>query len=179
MAFDYKHLDDRTREFMLAEIEHDVANGTLFLSDNLSDRGRAEYPDLLRAAARNGSDDTLAAEIRPRLNPFEKPKQLKSGAFSKPPVMRVNAHEMLGEGEFNRFYIRGVCRRAIADGIQEVEIYRAKDVTNPRSESQARIGQRISAAALLEDLQTHQGVDTALGLPAGPNSGLCAKIPQE
>jgi hypothetical protein len=31
---------------------------------------------------------------------------------------------------------------------------------------------------LLDDLRTNVGVDTALGLPAGPNSGLSAMIPE-
>jgi len=40
--------------------------------------------------------------------------------------MRRNAHEMLAEGEFNRFYIRALCARAIEDGLPEVTVYRAK-----------------------------------------------------
>ena len=55
--------------------------------------------------------------------------------------------------------------------------YRAKQVSNPRPELEALIGQSIDPAKLLNDLQTKIGVDTALGLPAGPNSGLSAKLP--
>jgi hypothetical protein len=91
--------------------------------------------------------------------------------------MRINAHEMLAEGEFNRFYIRGLCVRALADGIDEVVVYRAKAVQNARSESEGKIGQRVSADALLVDLRLHKGVDTALGLPPGPNSGLSVHLP--
>src|SRR2546429_1854039 len=117
MGLDYKNLDERTRSLMLAEIERDIAGEPpLYLSDNLSEQGRTDYPNLIRAAARSGSDLTLGAAIRDRLNPYEKPRALKSGKLSKPPVMRINAHEMLAEGEFNRFYIRAVCLRAIEDG---------------------------------------------------------------
>ena len=91
--------------------------------------------------------------------------------------MPKNAPEMLAEGEFNRLYARGVCRRAIAQGIEEVTIYRAKDVSNPRPESEMKIGTRVNAKLLLEDLRTHQGVDPALGLPGGPNSGLSVRLP--
>ncbi len=177
MALDYRNLDERTRTLMVAEIDRDMAGGTLFLSDNLSPQGRIDYPNLLESAARTGSDVTLAAEIHPRLNPFEKPRKLKSGGFSKPPVMRSNAHEMLAEGEFNRFYIRAVCRRALEDGVPNVIVYRAKAVQNPRPESEQKIGQRISPEPLLRDLRTHPGVDTALGLPPGPNSGLSVELP--
>jgi hypothetical protein len=111
------------------------------------------------------------------LNAYEKPRKLKSGGFSKPPVMRVNAHEMLAEGEFNRFYIRGVCLRAIEEGAFEVIVYRAKMAEHARAESEQKIGQRIAAEALLRDLRAHPGLDTALGLPPGPNSGLSVHLP--
>ena len=84
--------------------------------------------------------------------------KLKSGEFSKAPVMRSNAHEMLAEGEFNRFYIRALCARAIEDGLPGVTVYRAKAVENARSESQQKIGQRVPAEALLRDLRTHRAI---------------------
>ena len=177
MGLDYRNLDERTRNLMMAEIDRDIAENSLFLSDNLSPQGRADYPELLRNAARAGTDVTLAGAIQGRLNSHEKPRRLKSGEFSKPPVMRSNAHEMLAEGEFNRFYIRALCLRAIEDGIAEVIVYRAKAVQNPRPESEARIGQPVAVDALLHDLRTHPGVDTALGLPPGPNSGLSVRLP--
>jgi len=177
MGLEYKNLDERTRSLMLAEIDRDIAANTLYLSENLNPRGKADYPDLIRTAARSGSDVTLAAAIRDRLNPYEKPRKLKSGEFSKPPAMRSNAHEMLAEGEFNRFYIRAVCLRAIEDGLQEVVVYRAKNVQNARQESERKIGQRVPAEQLLRDLRASVGVDTAMGLPPGPNSGLCVQLP--
>jgi hypothetical protein len=38
------------------------------------------------------------------------------------------------------------------------------------------IGRRLNAQALLGDLRKHVGVDTALGLPPGPNSGLSGRL---
>lgn len=177
MGLTYRNLDERTRELMLAEIERDIVANTLFLSDNLNPQGRVDYPNLIRATAMSGSDVTLSTDIRSRLNMHEKPRKLKSGGFSKPPVMRSNAHEMLAEGEFNRFYIRAVCLRAIEDGISEVVVYRAKSVQHARSESERKIGQHVAAETLLQDLRAHPGVDTALGLPSGPNSGLSVHLP--
>lgn len=141
------------------------------------EHGRREYPQLLRDAAKNGNDDSLAAQLAVRLNSHEKPRHLPSGGLSKPPVMRSNAHTMLAEGQFNTFYIRGLCVRAKADGISEVVVYRAKDVQNPRPESVQKIGQRVSVDALLADLRQNKGIDSALGLPPGPNSGLSVHLP--
>lgn len=177
MGLDYRNLDERTRTLMLAEIERDIAGNTLYLSENLNPQGQTDYPELIRAAARSGSDVTLGAAILARLNPYEKPRKLKSGGFSKPPVMRSNAHEMLAEGEFNRFYIRALCLRAIEDAVPEVIVYRAKAVQNARPESQEKIGQCVPVEPLLRDLRLHPGVDTALGLPPGPNSGLSVQLP--
>ena len=89
----------------------------------------------------------------------------------------VNAADTLAEGEFNRFYLRGLCRRALENGEKELVIYRAKPVSQPRRESERKLGTTVDAEALLRDLREHLGVDSALGLPPGPNSGLSAKLP--
>ena len=177
MAMEYLNLDDRTRSFMLAEINSDHANGRLHMSKNLNPIGIAAFPEILKIAASRGNDVSLAQAILPNLNSHEQPRRLQSGRYSAAPIMLSNAHEMLAEGEFTRFYIRGVCLRAIEDGIPTVIIYRAKHVENARSASAEKIGRSYSPEALLEDLRTNPGLDTALGLPPGPNSGLCAKLP--
>ena len=177
MALNYRNLDARTRVIMLTEIDRDVASQSLYISDNLNPQGRIDYPRLLKEAAQLGDDARLAVEIDSRLNTHEKPRQLKGGGYSKPPLMRRNAHEMLAEGEFNRFYIRAVCVRAIEDGNQSVIVYRAKQVDSPRPESEVMIGQTVLAQQLLDDLRSHPGVDTAFHLPPGPNSGLSVQLP--
>jgi len=88
----------------------------------------------------------------------------------------VTAPDTLAEGEFNRFYARGLCARAIDNGIKEVVVYRGKEVQQPRAESQAMIGKKIDATVLLEDLRNSPGVEPALGLPPGPNSGLTVHL---
>jgi hypothetical protein len=109
-----------------------------------------------------------------RLNPTE-PRNTKNGVtWAKVPV---TAPETLAEGEFNRFYARGLCRRAIDEGKPKVQVYRAKQVVNARSESEALLGQSLPADKLLEDLRASVGTDTALGLPPGPNSGLSIRLP--
>ena len=176
MALQLDNLDEFTRTLMVEELEIDVANGDLYLSQRLNHRGHVEYEQLLRTAFEEGDYQSLADDIRSRglLNATEQ-RQRPKGGYSTASVP-VNAPETLAEGEFNRFYIRALCRRAIDDGVDTVKIYRAKTVATPRSESQAIIGQRIDATALLHDLRTNQGVNTSLGLPPGPNSGLSVRL---
>ena len=170
------NLDAETWARMLEEAQADEAQGTLYLSPRLSGTGTARYPAMLREAIETGTDVTLAQELAGPgiLNEYEE-RNTKKGTIQA--LVPVTAPETLAEGEFNRFYARGLCRRALADGFDAVEVYRAKAVANPRQESQAMLGARVGAAALLDDLRTHQGVEPALGLPPGPNSGLSVKLP--
>jgi len=103
-------------------------------------------------------------------------RRLRNGKITVAKVP-VSAPETLAEGEFNRFYARGLCARAIAEGISEVVVYRGKQVQQPRPVSQAMIGRRIDPTALLKDLRKSQGVEPALGIPPGPNSGLTVRLP--
>ena len=177
MALSLVNLDNQTRPLMNDEIESDVKNSTLYFSPRLSPLGKQDYPDLLRTAARYRDDTWFADELRKggRLNATEQARKPSGGYVTK--KVPVNAADMLAEGEFNRFYIRGLCLRAIASGIVDMVIYRAKQVANPRSDSALKIGTTINAQALLDDLRARVGIDTVLGLPPGPNSGLSMKLP--
>src|SRR5690606_25127289 len=96
----------------------------------------------------------------------------------KPSIAKVpvTAAHGLAEGEFNRFYMRGLCRLAIEAHLGSLVVYRAKPVMVPRYDSEQKIGTEVSPSQLLIDLRTHIGVDTALGLPNGPNSGLSVRL---
>jgi hypothetical protein len=173
MAFVFTHLDATTRPLMLSEIDIDVAAARLYVSDRLSLSGRACYEALLREATLSHDETWLAQEFRNRER-FNLTFQRRNptGGFTDV-RMPINAQEMLAEGEFNRFYMRGVCRRAISEGVTQLVVYRARFVRDPRPESESKIGSAISPSALLDDLRRNIGIDTALGLPAGPSSGLC------
>lgn len=177
MSLQLVNLDAVTRPFMVDEIELDVANNRIYPSPRLSEVGTRDFPILLIEAARNFDDAWLANELRKngRMNDTEQRRKPKGGfTVARVPV---TAPDTLAEGELNRFYARGLSVRAINEGITALEIYRAKAVSQPRYESEAKIGARIDPKALLNDLRTHVGVDTALGLPPGPNSGLSVKLP--
>jgi hypothetical protein len=177
MGLIYEHLDERIREFMIKEIEFDITKKNLYISKRLNDTGRDKYQELLKSAAQMHDDNWLANELRSSgcFKAFvEKEKPSGGSTTAKVPV---NAPETLAEGEFNRFYIRGLCRAAIEDSIPELEICRGKEVSQPRPESEASIGKTVRAEKLLEDLRKSVGVEPALGVPSGPNSGLTARLP--
>lgn len=177
MALHLLNLDETTRKHMLSELEDDIAKGVLYLSSRLSPRGRFDYAELLRQAVVGFDDGWLANSLRVggRILLEEQRRKPKGGyTMARVPV---TAPDTLAEGEFNRYYVRGLCLRAIESGVSELVVYRAKEVSAPRRESEAKIGTGIDPRLLLEDIRTHPGVDTALRLPPGPNSGLSVRLP--
>jgi len=177
MVLNYENLDEQTRQFMLQEVELDVSRGKLYISPRLNEQGVKHYESLLKEAIQGYEDTWLANELlyRDYMRTHEQ-RRKPSGGFTTAKVP-VNAPDTLAEGEFNRFYVRGLCARAIQNGMAEVEVYRGKQVRQPRPQSEALIGKRIPAQSLLEDLRQSLGVEPALGLPSGPNSGLTVRLP--
>lgn len=157
MGLNYVNLNRQTRDLMLEEIIMDIRNGELYISKNLTEQGQKHYPHLFMYATVLGNDDTFAENL------------VELGYILPGKV------KMLAEGEFNRYYIRGVCRLAMAAGIPEVEVYRAKEVKTAKEESVDRIGLKIPADKLLEDLRTHK-TDTVYKVPNGPFSGISVKL---
>lgn len=177
MGLNYENLDGRTREFMIKELEQDISSGRLYVSTRLNHIGRGSWADILREAFQSHNDDWLAEQLLNKgcLETHETRRTHSGGAtVAKVPA---TACATLAEGEFNRFYARGLCARAVAEEIPEVEVYRGKPVQQPRPVSQAMIGKRITAKTLLEDLRVSQGIEPALKMPPGPNSGLTIRLP--
>lgn len=174
MALNLVNLDDTTRKQMLDEIRSDISSKRLYISPRLSFIGQKDYPGLLQDAAAKFDDAWLANQLRTmgRLNATEQRKTKNGFTTAQVPI---TAADTLAEGEFNRYYMRALCVRAGQDNCSLI-VYRAKSVSNPRAESEAKIGTLVNPASLVSDLRTHIGVDTALGLPAGPNSGLSIKM---
>ena len=133
----------------------------------------------MRDAAASGSDATLASEITKngRLAKTAQRKKAKGAPGMVTYDVPYTAPDTMAEGEFNRFYVRALCRRAIDDKIPALIVYRAKQVAVPRPGSEEKIGTAIDPVAVLADLRESPGVEPALGLPPGPNSGLSAKLP--
>lgn len=172
MAFVFYHLDPTVRRLMLEEIQSDIDVDNLYFSLRLSPAGKAAYPGMLMAAANTHDEVWLTTQLS------------TNGILNKTAVtakgskrMPRDAARMLAEGEFNRFYIRALCRFAIDSSVPDLVIYRAKPVTSPRPESAALVGKLVKPGDTLRDLRLNVGVDTVFGLPPGPNSGLSVRIP--
>jgi hypothetical protein len=179
MGICYKNLDEETRKFMLIELERDIEHNKIYISPRLNSLGQYKWVELLKGegAIQRYNDDWIAKQLI--ISEYMKSQETRRTQTGKIITAKIpkNGSKALSEGEFNRYYARGVYARAIDEEIEEVIVYRGKKVHQPRLESQLKIGLEINANELLKDLRTAQGVEAALGIPPGPNSGLTIRLP--
>lgn len=177
MNFRFENLDETTRRYMAQELSRDLVYGTLYLSPRLTPEGRAAYPVLLEEVLHWYDPEWLDDALR--YSGYLVALEERRAGGDEPVQVHVptTAAEMLATDEFNRYYMRGVCLRALAEGVGIVEVYRGRESVEPRAASQAMVGRQLSAAALLEDLRNWPDHPPVLGLPTGYNSGLSVRLP--
>jgi len=172
------NLDETTRRYMLEEIELDTTEGKLYYSKRLTAKGRSDYEGALREAVQNHDADWLADQLNRegRMHGVEVARSKRGRVYPK--RTPSGDHLTVAYGEFNRFYIRGLCARAIAEGIDHLIVYRAREVRVARRRSMAKLGSHVDPQNLLDDLRENIGRATRLGIPGGPNSGISVKLPE-
>lgn len=175
MGLRYESLDKSVRTFMEAEFVRDRENDALYLSPRLTDYGTDRWPALLLDAIRTHDDEWLSGQLRRHGCIQEYEQRAKKGGGTITARVPSTAADTLAEGEFNRYYVRGLCASIAHAGGGLVEVYRGKEVAQPRPSSEAKVGHRLDAAQLLADLREAKGVEPALGVPPGPNSGLTVR----
>ena len=176
MGLKYEDLEV-ARAFMLEEIEMDIKSEKIHLSSYLTQSGQGNWPDLLRSAAQNGNDNSLAKAVTGMFSARIQKRKPKGFGYIWA-TAPYNANEVLAESEFNRYFCRGLSRHAINEYIPRLEVYRAKQVAQPRPESVQKIGLLVEPGTILIDLRVSQGVEPALGIPPGPGSGITLRIPK-
>ena len=174
MPLKYDDLDPVTREFALAEFDSDVERGALTISSRIRPGSTEEYEALLRQALAYYDDRWLEDRVEGMVVHFEL-RQTPSGATTTAKLPSY-APRVLAEGDFNRYYMRGVCARAVTEGRGVVEVYRARVSTEPRPESRELEGQRLDAAALLDELRTKHADSSEEPTLGRPNSGLSVRL---
>ncbi len=182
---------DWVRREMLEEFGRDVQAGTVYRSPRLTESGWPIYQELLLQAILEADGRWLADQIRDQdlLRKYEIRRTHRGRPHSTlaGPVRSIgrgttrakvpdSAADTLAWGQFNHYYLRGVCRRALATGQKRVKVYRARPVAQPRPESQRRLGWELDAQQLLDDLRAHPGEINRLRVPGGPNSGLSVRL---
>ena len=176
MALHYANLDENTRSFMLSEVDLDLSHEKLYMSPRLNEPGEQNYVSLLKEAIEHHDDAWLAEQLRIRGYMKEDVQRKKRGGGFTTVRVPKNAPDTLSEGEFNRYYARGLCVRVIEEGMDQVEVCPGKRGSKLRQEFGDILGEKLSAETLLEDLRKSSSVDSALGLLRRSNSGLTIRM---
>ncbi|MCW5875195.1 MAG: hypothetical protein KIS88_11180 [Anaerolineales bacterium] len=176
--FDYEPVPAELRTLMLDELQYDAEHNSLYINPLLKPDSAAAYLSLLLAALETGTPESFAEALAAADLLQAEQTYMRQGreVTAKLPA---NYAQTLASGEFNRYYMRAVCRRAIQQAAPAVEIYRAKAVSTPRQATDERIGRQIDPQTLLADLrQTTFERPSEYGLGA-PNSGLSVRQPDQ
>jgi len=176
--FDYEPVAATLRSLMLDELQYDAEHKLLYINPLLKPDGAAQYLSLLLAALESGSPESFSTALA-SADLLQAQQTYTRQGRQVTAKLPANYAMTLAAGEFNRYYMRAVCRAALAQAAPAVEIYRAKAVTTPRQTADERIGRRVDPQELLADLrQTNFERPSAYGLGA-PNSGLSLRTPSD
>ncbi len=174
MNFNYRDLDDRTRTLMKEEIDLAARTGQIYYSKRFNSTGTENWVTWLTEAAESHDEHWLAFRIWAcgGMKGFEE-RTTPSGGYTVTHVPDT-ASQTLADGQFNRFYIAALCRRALDDSTRTLTIYRAKQCAEARPESEFLEGTSIDANSLLMQLRNKQTSFTCA--LTKPNSGLSVHL---
>ena len=158
------------RDAMIKEVDLDVSANQLYISSRLTQVGRVEYLSRLKAAIQNHDDSWFAST----LSKFIQLTELRGMREVKVPK---TASLTLAQGEFNLYYMRGLCNYAVSNLIDELQVCRFKTVRHARRTSSNVIGTHISAYDTLTDLR--KPYSQRISPLSKPNSGLTLCIPSD
>jgi hypothetical protein len=174
MPLQYENLDPTSRRYAVAELDHDLATGAFHISERLRPEAVGQYQRLLHEALRYYDDRWLEEHASDLIVESESRRTRSGGTTTaKVPLM---ATRLLAEGDFNRYYMRGVALRAIEEGRQSLEVYRARLSMEPRPESAQLEGQRVPPAAVLDHLRGSLNADPRVASLGRTNSGLSVRM---
>jgi hypothetical protein len=159
--YEFIELDEETRSLMHEELVLDVESDSgLYASKVLTTVGLRDYPALLEQALLREDEAWLAA----RLNEGDRLE-----------ASPIAAAERLSRTEFNRYYIRAICRRAALHGVTVVVPYRAHYSEDQRSDSAGLEHSPQSAPRILANLRARAANGDPESKLGRVNSGMSAR----
>ena len=160
----YKKLDTSIRQIMDEEFKQDKQRNRLYSSPRLNDVGNKVYPDLLEKALLNGSDRSFANDLRDYNTLKNTEKMVNPFGGIRESKIPSDAPDNLAKGEFQRYYIRALCRKAIDQGIKRLQIISEKPIDALPDEVKVKIGRTVNPKDILEDLRENDYTRTRFGI---------------
>jgi len=169
--YNFEELDDVTRAFMLKEFDAEWDRGNPFLPKSITETGKAAFRSIMTEAIKNGNEITLTQDLA-------KPDYWQSHYLRRDGTpVSINPQkkaEMVARTEFNTWYVRGLCKRLMEEGIKECQVYRADSAYQPRGECLAYEGRNYPVELLYAGHRARYWPEEtanreAFSIPVGPN----------
>jgi hypothetical protein len=124
MAMNFEELNDTTRGYMLQEFEAELRSSNPYVSKALSAKGRNAFPDLMRKTIQSGNEESLARDLAgpSYWNPTE--TYVRDGVVRERNINVSQAAARLALTEFNTWYVRGLAKRLMDEGVTRCQAYR-------------------------------------------------------
>ena len=171
MPMIYEELDETTRKFMLEEFQADE-QAIPYRSKALTSLGLDVFPDLMRRAIEYGSEVSLMQSLN---NPeyWEPYETYVRGGVERERKRNIGqAAERLALTEFNTWYVRGLARRLIEEGIEECQIYRGAQPKWEHGECSQHEGMIVKVQVVYDGHRgrywPEPGDPSIFSIPAGP-----------
>jgi len=167
MKANFEELDEETREFMLEEFETEQNSANPFTGQLLSDTGREVFPELMKKAIVSEDEEFLVISLSKKKYWKEKEKTIRGER-----KININqAAERLGFSEFNTWYVRGLARKLITEGVRKCQIYRAKKAKWEPGECSKHEGQIVDVKIIYKGHRAKywpKKNDSVFSIPAQP-----------
>ena len=172
MAMIFEELDETTRHHMLDAFDEEEARGNPYRAKGLSAIGFTEFTGLMRQAIRFGNEEILIRTLQH--SSYWHPMELytRNGVTRERRVNVQQAAERLGLTEFNTWYVRGLSKKLIAEGIANCQIYRASEPKWEPSECSQHEGKILPVVEIYNGHRARYwpepGKPYAMSIPFGP-----------
>ena len=136
--------------------------------------GESVFVSIMEEHLANGDEVSLALALSPSSYWFERgTRNTKKGPVSYFMSGEQRA-KVFAITDFNTWYVRGLCRQLLLEGVKECEVYRTAPAYEPRGECLSLEGHKLSVLDVYDGHRRRYHPETskditALSIPAGPN----------
>jgi hypothetical protein len=172
MSMKYEELDQKTRGYMSLEFESEENSGMPFRSQALSPIGLKAFPKFMLQAIQEGNEETLfKALILPDYwIPYEEYVRNGEGKIRNRNIQQ--ATQRLALTEFSTWYVRGLAKRLLVEGIEKCQVYRGEIPKWEPGECSIHEGMIVSVQIVYDGHRAKYwpkpGNPTAFSIPFGP-----------
>jgi len=168
----FEELNPDTRKSMLEEFKKEEQSKNPYRSESMTTEGLSNVAQLVEKSIKNGNEETLATDLSmPKYWKSHTTVHRASGSHQR----RINpetAAGVFGLTEFNTWYVGGLAKKLMSEGIDKCEIYRAESAKEPRCECLQYEGKQIEVQKIYDGHRTKyhpKKNSSAFSIPSGPN----------